>query len=479
MEITRKKIEELAPNPDADRNGRALAEKNKFSNLRISSDKTLIWGECAGSGKNPYICSADYVDEHNPVFRCSCPSRQFPCKHALGLLYAYEKALPFATADIPEDILVKREKKEQRLEKKNADKESVKDKAARPKAVNKGAVVKKIDAQLAGVEIAGKMLTNIIRNGLSAIDAKGFATLREQGKELGNYYIPGVQTAFNNLWLELEDVKNDEYTAVIDQINYISALLRKSAEYLAGRKDAPETETDVDSAIEEQIGTVWKLTDLMQRGLWEENAEIAQLSFNCFDNRARREFVDEGIWMNLKSGKIHKTKNYRPYKALKYVKADNSVFEVLRVRELFVYPGDANPRVRWESDAETPRALSGEDLAKIHSFASDNYAETVKAMKNVIKNPLSDKHPVTLLALHGARIRGERLVIEDGLGNSITLRDGREYEFSTETQLKSILPAKAEGLSLSVMIDNDVKTGVFYAVPLSLVTRRGIVRLAY
>jgi hypothetical protein len=29
------------------------------------------------------------------------------------------------------------------------------------------------------------------------------------------------------------------------------------------------------------------------------------------------------------------------------------------------------------------------------------------------------------------------------------------------------------------MIDNDVKTGVFYAVPLSLVTRNKIVRLAY
>jgi hypothetical protein len=224
---------------------------------------------------------------------------------------------------------------------------------------------------------------------------------------------------------------------------------------------------------------VWKLTDLMQRGLGEENAEIAQLSFNCFDDTARSGFVDEGVWMNLRSGKLYRTKNYRPYRAHDYVKAGNSVFDVLQIRELFVYPGDVNPRVRWESEAETPRRLNVEDLAKIHSFASGNYAETVRAMKNVIKNPLSDKHPVTLLALHRSRIRGERLVIEDSHGNLLTLRDGRKYEISTETQLNSILPVEADGLSLTVMIDNDVKTGVFYAVPLSLVTRNKIVRLAY
>jgi hypothetical protein len=230
MEITRMKIEELAPNPNAAKNGRALVEKNKLSNLRISADRTLIWGECAGSGSEPYLCSADYVDEHHPVFRCTCPVRQLPCKHTLGLLYAYEKALPFTTADIPADILSKREKIEQHQQKKIADKEARRDKTAKPKPANKNAVVKKIDAQLAGVELAGRILTNIIRNGLLSIDAKVYGTLREQSRELGNYYVAGIQNAFNNLWQELENVKNDEYTAVIDRINYISALLRKSAE---------------------------------------------------------------------------------------------------------------------------------------------------------------------------------------------------------------------------------------------------------
>lgn len=43
----------------------------------------LVWGLCAGSGKNPYQVIADLT---GPTCKCSCPSRKFPCKHALALL---------------------------------------------------------------------------------------------------------------------------------------------------------------------------------------------------------------------------------------------------------------------------------------------------------------------------------------------------------------------------------------------------------
>ena len=42
-----------------------------------------VWGLCAGSGKNPY---QTIVDLDGPAYKCSCPSRKFPCKHALALL---------------------------------------------------------------------------------------------------------------------------------------------------------------------------------------------------------------------------------------------------------------------------------------------------------------------------------------------------------------------------------------------------------
>ena len=54
----------------------------------------LLWGLCAGSGKNPYQV---VVDLGGPAYKCSCPSRKFPCKHALGLL------LNWAHGTVPEE----------------------------------------------------------------------------------------------------------------------------------------------------------------------------------------------------------------------------------------------------------------------------------------------------------------------------------------------------------------------------------------
>lgn len=480
MEITQQKIEELAPNAAAAKNGRDLLKKNKFSNLKISSDKDLIWGECAGSGKNPYACSADYIDEGNPVFRCNCPSRQFPCKHALGLLYAYEaNSGAFTVDDIPEDILSKREKIEKKQEKKAQVKESIKEKADKPKKINKAAFVKKADTQLVGLEMAHKMLKDITLTGLSSIDAKIKKMLRDQIKELGNYYITGVQTAFNNLLLEFDDVANEEYTRVIDQINYIWALLKKAEDYLNKRKEDPEATPELDSAIEEQIGYTWTLIELMQYGLYEENAELVQLSFNSYDNSARKEYVDEGIWLNLKTGKIYKTKNYRPYRAAKYIKEDNSNFNILQINEIYIYPGDQNPRVRWEAENIKERKLEAGDLAKIRSFASQNYPETIKAVKNTIKNPLMDKHPVVLIALNKASLNGNDLAVDDKDGNKLTIRDIDEREVSPTTNLKAILPADPQDYVLVAMVNNDVQTGLFSMQPLSLITSDKIVRLLY
>ena len=387
--------------------------------------------------------------------------------------------MQFTEGEVPEDILSKREKIEKKQEKKAQEKESIKEKAEKPKKVNKAAFTKKVDAQLTGIETSQKLLRDMVNTGLSSVDAKMRATLKTQIKDLGNYYIGGIQTAFNNLLLSIEEVKNEEYTAVVDNLNYLSALLKKATDYLKARKEDPEGTPELSSAIEEQIGYVWKLVELMQYGQYEENASLVQLSFNSYDNEARKEYVDEGVWLNLKTGKIYKTLNYRPYKAAKYIKEDNSVFSVLQLKDLYIYPGDTNPRIRWEADGASERPLSQADLATVKGFASRQFAETIKAVKNTIKNPLMDKHPVVLLALHKAYRVGEDLVVEDANGFAITLRDIEEGAVSPTGNLKSFLPANAEGLSLVVMMHNDVASGLLSAQPLSLITAEKVIRLLY
>lgn len=478
MEISQLKIEELAHNAEANKKGLELAKKNKFKNLKISADKNLIWGECEGSGKNPYYCSADFVEANAPVFRCNCPSRQIPCKHAIGLLHSYvtdNKA--FTEDEIPEDIRSKREKIEKRQEKKTQEKETIKEKAEKPKKVNTASFIKKIDTQLAGIQIAQKISKDIVQTGLSSIDSKLKRVFQEQIKELGNYYIGGIQTAFNDLILELENIENEQYTSVVNQLNYISALLKKSTDYLNKRKENPAEAPELDSAIEEQIGYAWKLVELMQNGLYEENAEIVQLSFDSYDNLARKEYVDEGVWLNLSNGKIYKTKNYRPYRAAKYIKEDNTAFNVLKISNLYIYPGDQNPRIRWENNEVSERNITSEDFSKILPFSKDNFPEMIKLVKNTIKNPLMDKNPVVMISVAKSFINEETLIVEDKSGNKLIINDIDNS--NTTAQLRTFLPASTENLALTVMIHNDLESGLLFAQPLSVITPNKIIRLLY
>ncbi len=476
MNITEKDVDLVAPNADTAKNGRGLLKK--LANLRQSADGTLIFGECAGSGKNPYYCSADYIDPATPVFRCSCPSRQIPCKHVLGLMYAFVGGQRFAVSDIPEDIQSKRAKIEKRQENKEKKTEEAKVSATEPvknTKVRLTSLSKKAVAQLDGIELADKLLKSIVQVGFSAIDAKTERTLADQVKQLGNYYIPGVQTAFNDLFEELHQVQNEQYTRTIAQLNYISALLRKSREYLTAKKENPET-IELNSAIEEQIGYAWKLTELLQHGLWEENAEVVQLAFYSYDDPARREWVDEGYWMNLKSGRIYKTKNYRPYKAKNYVKAENSFFDVLQMKELYIYPGDINPRARWND--VLVRDITPADVEKIRNYAAGNFAELVKTVKGSIKNPLNDKNPVAVICLDRAYKVGNNIVVEDAQGNKLTLAEISYFTNTVVPTLETILPANTDGICMAVMFDNDIQNGLFVARPLSLFTDK-IIRLLY
>ena len=78
---TLKAVENAAPDASSMAAARRLARPGPWS--ATGSTDTLVWGQCQGSGKNPYQVSIDLT---GPAYRCSCPSRKFPCKHALALL---------------------------------------------------------------------------------------------------------------------------------------------------------------------------------------------------------------------------------------------------------------------------------------------------------------------------------------------------------------------------------------------------------
>ncbi len=75
-------IEALAPDASSIKAASKLKMPTKWQQLAVN--ERVIWGLCKGSGQNPYKTQ---IDLQGPAFKCSCPSRKFPCKHALALFH--------------------------------------------------------------------------------------------------------------------------------------------------------------------------------------------------------------------------------------------------------------------------------------------------------------------------------------------------------------------------------------------------------
>lgn len=101
MEFDLKTIEALAPDQASLGAASKLTKRSSWPRLEKNEQQALIWGECQGSGSNPYRVVIDTGDHG---YKCTCPSRKFPCKHTLALMWIAATApASFAAAEsIPE-----------------------------------------------------------------------------------------------------------------------------------------------------------------------------------------------------------------------------------------------------------------------------------------------------------------------------------------------------------------------------------------
>ncbi|MCB0662449.1 MAG: SWIM zinc finger family protein [Saprospiraceae bacterium] len=77
--ITLEKLQSLAPDPVSQERAKQCAAPFRWQLLE--GTERVLWGEYK-TPANPFYTA---VDLDGPGFKCSCPSRKFPCKHALGL----------------------------------------------------------------------------------------------------------------------------------------------------------------------------------------------------------------------------------------------------------------------------------------------------------------------------------------------------------------------------------------------------------
>lgn len=476
-------VDAWAPNAAAIKNGRKLVLKGSFVALHRSEDGTLLFGTCLGSGKNPYECSSDFAQPDKPVHRCNCPSRQFPCKHSLGLLYAYAQGKPFTVADVPADIAAKREQAQVREAKK-------KERAAKPRKVNKSALSKKIKAQLNGLDLLEKLTFDLVRLGMGNTSAKTASQIEAQAKQLGDAYLPGAQAALHayTMLFADEDGRFDAelsagrreaiYGEAFAQLTRLHALIRQGRVYLKKRLEDPDLKPDTETTIAAWLGHAWQLTELAEAGRTQANAEMIQLAFHSHDDRARREYIDTGIWLNLSSGQVQLTQAMRPYTAAKFIRSEDSFFQVAQVPELCIYPGQVNPRVRWAS--MVPRPVTRADFATIRKWAEKSAAATIKTVKAALRSPLAEQHPIHVLQFkHVGRVEND-LVLEDAEGVRLALTDVGMRQEPASCHLLSLLPSSLlADQTMVCRFRNDLDSKQLRIKPLAIVTDAEIVRLTF
>jgi hypothetical protein len=183
----------LAPDPASVKAGRELSSAAKWATL--GSDDDALWGECKGSGASPYQTRVEIA---SIGYKCSCPSRKFPCKHVLGLLLIGASGnAPNATAPdwVATWLQARREKQEA---KPAATAAKPVDPAASAAAAGKRAALREERVAL-GLDELDRWLRDIVRLGLARVHTEPPKFWDAKAARLVDAQAPGLARRVRNL----------------------------------------------------------------------------------------------------------------------------------------------------------------------------------------------------------------------------------------------------------------------------------------
>jgi hypothetical protein len=84
--LTLAQVEAMAPDQSALAAASKLLKPSAWPLLARDAATSVVWGEAQGSGSAPYRLMFDPADRGH---KCSCPSRKFPCKHVLAMMWQF------------------------------------------------------------------------------------------------------------------------------------------------------------------------------------------------------------------------------------------------------------------------------------------------------------------------------------------------------------------------------------------------------
>ncbi|WP_411085050.1 SWIM zinc finger family protein [Streptomyces sp. 061-3] len=182
----------LAPDESSRKAGGRLGSAGPWSGAGCDGSGA-VWGLCTGSGSKPY---RTVVDTAGPAYTCSCPSRKFPCKHALGLLllWASDEAV-LGPAEVPdwagEWLDGRRRRAAQKTEPAGGGAVGAGAGPSDPAAARRRAE-RRAERITGGAQELEQRLTDLLRGGLAAADQSGYGLWEETAARMVDAQAPGL-----------------------------------------------------------------------------------------------------------------------------------------------------------------------------------------------------------------------------------------------------------------------------------------------
>ena len=248
--------------------GRELAGPAKWGNLGRTD--TAAWGECAGSGSKPYLTG---IDLSEPAFKCSCPSRVFPCKHGAGLLLLLARQPTLLPAGTPPawlaEWLEKRQTKGEEQAEKAAAKKAPKVPAAEttpgspetaeaapaPNTAQQKREAQRHARMQAGAADLETWLFDLLRAGLADLEKKPASFWENQAARLVDNQLPGLAAVLREL-AEFPTAGPDWTQRLLGRLGELYVLVRA---FLNRDNLTPTARQDV----WQQVGITPKKDDLL------------------------------------------------------------------------------------------------------------------------------------------------------------------------------------------------------------------------
>lgn len=194
--LTEQHVLTLAPDAASAKNGQKLAVLRSW--VTRGANEQAVWGECQGSGKNPYKVQVD-LSSGDIAYRCSCPSRKQPCKHTLGLLLLLANQPNAFEDDAPPDWVAEwLFKRGQSAQKKAQKQENDATKASAPKSQTKRATARMAKIT-AGIEELDVWLDDIVRQGFANLQSQSSSPWRTRAARMVDAQAPGIARMLRDL----------------------------------------------------------------------------------------------------------------------------------------------------------------------------------------------------------------------------------------------------------------------------------------